>query len=492
MASSSIHSKRDNDVTSQEPYRTEMNAIISRPNIKSIYVGFDDDDEEVADADFIFFTEITPMGWYSLNWVPFKSSKTADQIGSGSLISYQPIKGLDYLCYSFMRLDVPRVAIKREYADRFQFRWAQDLGYVTFPSSRMVIDDVEYDSIEYHGAIFWNECNVPPGFEKCDNKSVGNSKNLTKWKTVHPRVKLTPFQPWFYGRRSETAFPLYRLSSQSVISHEYVFDKNISHFIRLRELRDGEWHDVSQEVVIEEYESIFDGPTHFPKPQLWGCFSNVGNREFKIAQCKRPTEEYFVESIVGRDDISAHYNSTVGFTADLNATSPTKLIWLAAQNKVSTTFGDYTNYTTNVTKPKHGETPISTVSLMYGDKLKFADMPSEFFTGPILRNHVLRPPRRHGLLVIPMTYRPIIGIDLGVMLDDIKAKLKVKIEDPNQQHMAPVPRLLLRSTSSVTSDILTEDQKYKTSSEYALIVRMLVLRKFNIKWQQNPPIDIIF
>lgn len=415
----------------------------------------------------IFSAELKPIGWYSLNHVKLPASNTETQT------KYSIPSGYHHIAYSYLRSVFPPLRVRQAHRDEIRFAWCYDSGYQVTESAEVVIDDNIVHSIDTHFLIGRSEYFRRPGFDEGHDEDVGNVEDMTQWNTMHKRYVTRPIQPWFYANRAETAFPLYRLSSQSGFSHIYTESISIASLIRMQQLRDGEWVQIPTEL---DYLDGVPPNGNLEHPQLWGCLARITADEIEYNRCKRNALNIMVETVIKKDDDNPRGFegvSTVNFD-DFEYPCKT-MIWMS-ENVTARSLGNRSIYGTDNENPFSGENPMSKSTLQYGssENYKFRDMEPDHFTGPIASMHFPNHPRRPGVLAYPFTYFPTsIGYDVGAYLKDLKAKLSVKFKDPNVEAYG---YFINRQDPEF---VARQDMKFN------LRVRLIVLRELIVDFDQS-------
>jgi len=427
-----------------------------------------EDDEELEGINMIFYSDILPIKWYSLNPRKFET------VPSETEMKFSIASGFDYLCYSYTKINIPPLWVKDEYAGRYRFAWCYDLGYRIMPEATFIVDDVELDYLNVDAIIAYNEHFVDTN--ESYQRDVGNIPELVDWSSEHAGTTIQPPQPWFYGRRSETAFPLFRMNSVATCHHKYQLDNHISHLLRMQEMVNGTWVDIHVDISVL---SGYSNEGKIPQPELWGTFGKIDDKELAYNQCERPVETAYIENIVSivsgnpkiygaKDDIPLAY------------TAPVKAMLWMAQNRSAAIYNNHGNYSSDSDNLMRGKCPIYLNTLRYGSKTpKFREMESLHFQGPLTRPHFPFQPKRPGLLGFAFCQMPsAIGIDVGVLLDKLAAHLEVTFRNPDN----------ISTTSQLPS---YRNQVARASPEFVLMCHLLTLREINIHWKRTPCVEIM-
>lgn len=430
-----------------------------------------DEEGDLPGIAMIFYCDIIPIKWYSLNPVKFEPS-------GSETIKYTPGVGYDYLCYSYHKTHIPPVWVLPAHADEYQIAWCYDSAYQITTSSNFVVDDIVIDQLDPHGIIAYYETNLEPGEEFAHERDTGNSQKLINWDVVHPGMTVQAPYPFFYSRRSETAFPLFRLTSLAKIGHTFNVNLAISRLLRMRRRINDTWVNIPDVNF-----SVLGGVnplTHIAVPELWGCFGKIAAEEVEFNECDRPVETAYIENIVALDGLNTH-NYRQSDSRDLSHPGLVKAMWWMAHNETAGAYNNHGNYSSDIHDLMAGGIPIVRNTLRYGSSnYKFKEMDSSHFIGPLVRHHFPRCPRRPGVMAYPFCYRVnAIGIDVGARFDKLAAMLAVDLADPNNM--------------STTASLPGNDgagQSHVEQPSFKLTCRLLVMRELQIYWRKTPPLAI--
>lgn len=434
------------------------------------------DDDQALEPPYlsIFYTEVNNMAWYSMSPQPFEVASSSD-----ISIIFAPKLGSDYLCYSYIWLPLPDVWVRPEHQARYQIAWTPDIGYHVTPTASLTIDDVALESHEVHGVIAYTAFNTEPGYHKQHRDCVGNIKALTAWASYHERHILRPRQPWFYSRRSNSAFPLMRLSSQSKFRHSYRPERSISKLLRMRQLVDGVWKKMSTPDL-----SVLGGISSdglLPAPTLWGMFTKISEYDMDIDRCEDPVLSMYIENIVVQKASNpVGYGSSVGI--EIKNPAPVKAMWFFAHNQVAERFNERSNYSHNPDDATAGKTPLREITFSHSDTHKYENMDPHHFMGPLTHKHFLSPPSKYhrgmlGMAFSHSTYQP--GIDAVILASKLRSMLSCQVQDPDADSMIPQHyRQLIQQDQ-------TGDGYGNNIPAFYLYCVLLTLRRLNIPWRPS-------
>lgn len=447
--------------------KLELNAIIDS-NVLYLHETPKSETGEPGDIDSIFYKEIIPIAWYSLDPGAYKLSTSQDPSGN-TVCDYIPPIGHHYALYSYLDENIPALAVKPEHEERIRISWCRNIMNEIVNLAQCKIDDAfAMQSFDKHWLNFQPEFDLKPGHERSYVNGVGNTKDLQTPSVVLPRKRLNRNQPWFYGKKSYNAFPLFRLNSQSQLVHTYSFDLMITNLLKMEYLEDGQW------ILRTPDLSLLKGVTadgRLAVPTLYGCFGTIRDNEITWNSCDRKEYRIFGEDIV-TENADAVGTSKCGMTpsAEITDENPCKAIFWAAHNLTTNAVNVRANYTTSIYDLVDGDSPILHSSLKFAS-FKFKELGTNHTTGPLLYHHFVRCPSVNGINGYSFCYRSNdMNTNLGVLLGKLKAKFSVKLEDPETQRWKNGPH-----------DIRNNPPKYiDCQHDFQLTVRMLVMKEFRI------------
>lgn len=366
----------------------------------------------------IYYQQIMPTGWYSMTPVKFVPVQSEDK-----RVTYNmPSDSYDTLMYCYKTAELPFLKIKEEYAETYRFRWDDDIGYKISPSSELNYNGIRIQHKDTMFDIIMSELYIEPGHIHQHKIDVGNTKDIIGWATEHPAKMIQPMESWSYSKKAETALHIYKLDSLTKLTHKYTYDLDIENLICMQKFEDDKWVD------IKPVMNIF--VANVPKletPKLYGIFGNIKDEE-KLFH--NTYDLYYIDDMGVCDCKNDVKNGTVA-DVTIKSKAVIKAIHWGAQNMKAFHMNNKCNYTNNSSNHKLGSNPIinNTLSYVAGGEIKFKELESNHFEGPLVRKHFISASRRRGINSYAYTYRPgDVGIDPGLVAS---AKLECKIASPS-------------------------------------------------------------
>lgn len=426
------------------------------PAILSIYTA-----DEQNRIDTIFFSgEVRPLTWYTLNPLPFEVLPT----GGKDTRTYIPPVDQSYLLGSYLWGEVPAISVKPEHQANTRIAWCRNLMHEIVESATCIGGSLRV-GFDRQWLVTESEFFLKPGFESDYDRGVGNTPDLQEFKVALPHRNLRTRQPWFYNCSSAAAFPLYKLNSQSSLTHNYKYKLKIADLLRMVTLDNGHW--VTSPLDLTRLQGLPEGGL-LKTPTLWGNFGKVNENEVKWNKCNRKIFPIYADTVVSKDSIPVKCGSSVPL--ELQSEGPCKGIFWSALNRTAASINIRSNYTTSLSDPTTGDSPITTCDLMFGEIPKFEEMHVDHFNGPLLYGHTTRAPRTSGIYGFVFTHDiEAYGHNVAINLNDVKAKFIPKLEDPDTTKW-----------NVDSNDIRGEQTTPPCNHEFTITVRMLVMHKFTI------------
>lgn len=378
--------------------------------------------EEGISADTAFFDVVMPFFWYSMAPHKFVSSGSSK---NGRI--FKAPGNCDMLLYSYLVFETPELRVKKEHVDNYRIAFTRYLGVNVAPKARFLIGKGEaLSAVDKYYNWYYINYHSQPGHQKSYARRAGRVDSLTKWTTHLLPHELTPKQPWWYGMRSWSAFPLYKIRQEDKPVHEYEFNLNILSHLRMKHFDGRKW------VSIRPDPNVLDGfpmKAKLATPELYGMFAMITPHEKE--KIHRAKTVYSVDSVVDLSKESTYGSGKVPRCQIKTNGQLAKVLYWCAENRESVSLNDHFNFTTNVDDPKNGSSAIVKNDFLYGTTPKFSKMSMSHFNGPLTDEHFLSSPLDPGSAAYSFTQsgsRP--ESSVGIFPDALDAKLLCELSSP--------------------------------------------------------------
>lgn len=421
-------------------------------------------DKPIDEAVSMFYLEFRKVIWYTIGL-----AELVKDSGRSNQISYEVEKKYHYLTRTYFTVHVPSLRLTQEAKKKYQIRWPPNLGHRIIPKGGFYVDGELWQTVTSEWCdtnMQWFEQNGH-GFRDLRQRDLGNVPYMQEFSDVLPEYRLTPEQPWFYSRDSTRAFPIFRCSFMSKISHKFEFNLDIMRLIQIKDLETGELLEfgengppggITSEIFVNRLSEI-------PEPKLWGEYSTNHAKEFECHD-RNPKYSIYVDDIVSNSsDNPLSYGSAVPMKLN-NSIYPTKALFWMAENLDAKRKHIFSNYTTNELDAFKGWNPIGSVSFKGKKGRKFDDLPSEHFDRKSAK-HFPSAPFQNGYNALSFCGEPnSLDVEPGIVLGSNDENITFRLKNTN-----PLASI---------SDSNSSAKNYFTVHLFQLITKKMVLnREFN-------------
>jgi hypothetical protein len=394
------------------------------------------------------------------------------------------------LIYTYMRFMLPAVTVKPKYKKSVQIAWCHNAG--TNPVMQAVFkedDDAFHTWDRIWADIFFQYYQYSgAGKRKAHNVGIGNITMLENFNTSLPAHPVNVDQPWFYSMDEALAFPIFYKGSQTRACHRYLFNQNVTDFLRMKVNTPKGWVDVTKN--MNKYIDIA-GTGKFGKPELWGRYGYITEAEIKEYKCK-PNRVYYIKDVISCKSANINkFGTTAEIPISWTGNNPCLAAFWVAENQDATLKHNYSNYTTNTDNLYDGWDPIKTTYWGYGgEKHKFKDMPSDHFNIASSRKHFPSAPSEmgyHGSSIADDSTN--IHSDISLALQNLGTKFECLISDNSFSSLGQEEDN--DEEDSIELIDIGEGVQHKNgvkqlnidisdSPSYITHVKLLILRKFTV------------
>ena len=419
----------------------------------------------------------------------------------GKVITYTCNHKYDFLLYSYIIQRIQPMKVNKEARKKVQICLCHNPGHNIIVNGALDIDGIVVQSfgsgwLDIHSQFF-----MEPGFRENYNVAIGNVPFLEQWSTHIPAYELTVHQPFFYSKNTATALPLF-LGSLGRVTHRYEFKRDLSQLLRMRILEDesgDQWREIqynweymaavaqdekfSQPVMFGKYAVITEAERNWHKGIVAVEDVNTGKIITKTDPNYRPLVMYGENVVETTHENSYTFGNTVGI--DLTSATPTKSIFWVAENIDATKLNNHSNYTTNSKDIMNGWSPISDISMGYGNVIKIKSMSNTHFNVGLSAREFMSPPSEPGYNGINFGYNiNSLHADVGIVFNQIgMARFNANLADTDP-FLKKVVDKRRKSRSNpddfVPRELMTDDKKSARPSNFKLRVFLLTSTRITL------------
>jgi len=381
--------------------------------------------EPIDEAISMFYLEFKKVIWYTIGIVPLTSDGGVEEI------NYTVDRKYHYLTRSYLMIKLPQLRLTNYAKQKYRIRWPSNLAHQIIENAEFWVDEDPWQT----GHTVWYDVNMQwfekpgHGFRDLRQRDIGNVPYLQEFSDVIPAYNLTPEQPWFYARDSIFAFPIFKCSYMSKITHKFKFNLSILKLIQIQDLETEQLLKFDESGADDITTAIFTDPNvKIPKPELWGEYSENHKKEF---ECQNQSRKFYIDDIVHHaSENSGEFGTSVSVKLG-RTTYPTKAIFWVAENLNAKNKHIFSNYTTNEDNSSKGWNPISHVSFSGNKGRKFENLPIEHFDRKSA-HHFPSAPFQHGYSALALCNEPdAVQIEPGVVLGINDETMHFKLKDTN-------------------------------------------------------------
>ena len=371
------------------------------------------------DIDSNFFIEDYPLAWYSRQLIQFESLTTSD-----NKVRFSPPEGAIFLHSSFLHQLIPEISVRDEYIDTVQIRWTDYVGINSIVNAVLKIDSNEPMSFPGGWCDVYTQFFRKAGFSKEILEKVGQTPELINWSSSLPEYECSTYQPFFYGRSLADALPLNLNPPTKVattVHHIYTLRNKVCNLLRMRQKIDSKWEDIAFNP------GYIVGPDTIENPELWGRFSYNTQEEIDHYRCQKEGVVRIYDDIV---HITSENDEDVGkviLKTLSECTMPCKAMFWMCENTSASELNCHSNFTTNSFSIEEGKYPMKHSTLSYSGKNqdRFVKIPTSQLDFDECLVSFPSPPVNKGYQCYSFCVNPLSRIDVGVVLNDVNAKLNV-------------------------------------------------------------------
>lgn len=426
-----------------------------------------------------FTRGITKQSWYCYGPAKFEASGS-DKIEFSSPGSY------DFLMFSYLSDILPSVSVRDEFRGKIRICWPHNVGHNRILSALLRVDDQRLQGFD---SIWLDDYQQHFISEKKESymENIGSVPVLEEWKEDLPAYPLSVPQPYYYSDQPEQAFPLFKLSKDSKLIHEYVFRDKLEDLLRVEKLENGEWYPVSG---IHKYLLVDGKPCEtamkLKRPDLIGEFGLFDAEERAYHQVEpiddkdnywEDSQTFFVHDIISIDPPNT---VEVGkeITVELESFQPCQAFFWNAENAVNPLIKNYSNYTNDV-DVYSGHNVCMPPTLTYKGQKRLYGLDQHHYSRMVPYRHFPNVPAEPGYNAQSFSMSHVNYYrqpDVGVTMTNLSAKLSVTIKNMVYGQVTGS-----KKAENIGSDIIDLTNHLKKSSEpadqYLFHVRMMVLKK---------------
>lgn len=416
--------------------------------------------------DSIFYNDISHISWYSLNNIRLKGEPSVGEDGSKSIMTYKVGNNFHYLLYSYLDGNLPALAVRQEYAGTHRIRHCRNIPSritekaVCKVDNSFTMQEVSSEWLNIHPEFFGKV-----GHKRSFDRGAGHTAELQVMSNILPQHKLNQMQPWFYSMSTHTAFPIFRLNSQSELIHEYTYNLDLSRIIQMEELIDDHWVKIKPDLT-----KLIGVPLEgkIPNPNLHACVGMIRNNEIKHRSCD--PYRMFTETVTTIFSDSQICGSQNKVPIKLKQKGSCKALFWGSINTVASELNIHSNYTTSLEDYENGLSPVKDTTLICKSE-KFKELGGNHTSGPTLYHHFPCSPSINGLNAYAFCADPTdINANVGVLLGDIESEIQINLQDPDCERW-----------KSGNVDLRGQNVPPKCNYPFTVVVCMLMQREFKIE-----------
>lgn len=440
--------------------------------------------------------------WYSTVITKLEAKEDGDDV------VYRVNDSFHYLEYTYRCFKTPVVRVKQEWIDKVRIAWPHNLGNNISITATFKEDDDGYQTIDHVWGDMYPEFYQKNGANGREgyNLGVGNVDYLEGWSTFLPAVDINIEDPWFYSMDISDAYPIWPKGSSTKAEMRYTYRRKVVDLLRLELWSEKEQVWKPQRKNFQKY--IEMSSSEIKIPELWGRYAYVSDDELKYYnQCDDDT---WVEKNDGtkqkimyiRDvaicDVSNSAPCKNTSNVELMSRNPCLAFFWAAENSRATSIHNFSNYTTDPNNIYKGWDPIKHSSLKYGNTPVFEKMDSHHFSIAQPRRHFLSTPSvpgHHGYSNASDSTN--FNSDIGIVYDGMKARLSCYIdnddifsnqytnEESDDDYDENDNEIDNEYSESYSKKYVNKNIKNESNDLFLLRVRLLIIRKFTLTYQNG-------
>lgn len=379
-------------------------------------------------------------------------------------VTYRVNPVYDFLLYSYMRFEFPRVESTSE---KYQICWSNEpttsmIVKASLRQDNLIIQEIDEYTINIFNQFFQLE---GAGKREMVRKQAGDTEEVTGWTRVLETHKFNVEHPWYYVQDHALAYPLLYNDKEARTEHRYNFRRKLSELLRVRELQsDGKW----RVVRLEQKHITVPLDTLIPIPELWGKYSIITDMEANElkSDCRQDYRNFWV-----KDFLQCDQNDTVSFgkivKSEIQCELPCLALFWSAENRNSKFLNNHSNYTEDSENPTTGFDPVIKCKLKYGNVDRIVDSDIDHFTISQVRHHTASAPYKNGYHIYPFSWYPFSNqADIAIIFN---SELKVSLECLINE----------RDTNEEKTEIASLSAGRDTT-RFKMKVRLMVYKKLSI------------
>jgi hypothetical protein len=326
------------------------------------------------DATAYFVRETRKATWFTQ--IPVVLSRASGQPAFNQEWSVSISRAGDYLLQSWLRLQLPAVALASSVASGVFIRWTRNLMHNLVRECAITFNDLVAARFDNFHLDFWAAFTVPASKQNGYDNMIGNLKELTEPARLLPDATLNLPLPFFYARDSGVALPTAALPYNEMRIN-FAFRDWADLLIRTS----GDGVDTVNTVC--PITDLVAAPT-VSQCQVWSNYAIVSNDERKRMACA--PRDILIEQVQTAPIQSFTPATNVQQSFDIRFSHAIKVLFFAVRN--TTCRAEWSNYTTASPTiasgvlsfvPEGAVDPIVQTSLIYENTNRLQQMGSDYF-----------------------------------------------------------------------------------------------------------------
>ena len=327
------------------------------------------------DATAYFVRETRKATWFTQ--IPVVLSRASGQPAFNQEWSVGISRAGDYLLQSWLRLQLPAVALASSVASGVFIRWTRNLMHNIIRECAITFNDLVAARFDNYHLDFWAAFTVPASKQNGYRNMIGNLKELVEPARALPDATLNLPLPFFYARDSGVALPTAALPYNEMRINFAFRDWN-----ELLIKTSGDGRDtLNTQCLITDLVAV---PT-VSQCQVWSNYAIVSNDERKRMGCA--PRDILIEQVQTAPIQSFTPATNVQQSFDIRFSHAIKVLFFAVRN--TTCRAEWSNYTTASPTiasgvlsfvPDGAVDPIVQTSLIYENTNRLQQMGSDYFS----------------------------------------------------------------------------------------------------------------
>lgn len=438
--------------------------------------------------DIPIMSEVYRVPWISYQTALVAQTAQTDKTDGQDQVVFNPSHMMDYLFYSYLGTQSPRVSVKQNFRGRVRISWPRNLFHHLIISAQVRFGTSNGPSLpngwlDHQCAWFMKP---GQGQEATYNRSIGNLYSLTDWASFLPSRPLTCPQPWWFSESMNNAVPLF-LCDKTPMSLRYSFNLQILRLLKMQIKTDSGWVDVTSLEKKAGFLDDIDMGSKFPIPHMTGRYGKMdkGEREYKLEHPQSVLATSIIKKVTS-NPVGAGKSASI----ELDTSTPIYSIYFSARHVKAQELGNLSNYTTNPHDKYRGWDPIRTVTHFYSgsssrvqDQSDFGNMQPWY--------HATSSPREAGYGMFAKSRHPSRVIpDVGLVYDkELAGSIEFQMDDVNiTDSVDPIGGDDMEEFFKRTADSCVKDERKAPIDSYHISV--FLLTRYIISYRAGYPVLI--